>query len=218
MTAPWRFRGWIAGAGTSGGTRLVLGHWPDSPFGAFSDVMVAHPDGRRELLAPSGAIADFVSATYTFETVSVVPITVSHEPALAWRRARPAGGCWQVTTPQLSWTFTVGLRHPLGAAVAALPERVASHRRVATALNPVASTLLPGVRTSGVTRAPGAPARVEWYAGRDLHRLSGSWAQWDGRDLGAMAPVSPAPLFGFSGTPTTPSLTRVVSTVDQVPS
>ncbi|MGW5372453.1 hypothetical protein ACWES4_30080, partial [Streptomyces sp. NPDC004011] len=51
--APLRFDGWIAGAGTSSGTRLVLGHWLRSPFGPFSDVMLERADGHRLLLAPT---------------------------------------------------------------------------------------------------------------------------------------------------------------------
>jgi hypothetical protein len=41
-----RFDGWIAGLGTASGTRLVWGHWPGSPFGPLSDVMVEHADGH----------------------------------------------------------------------------------------------------------------------------------------------------------------------------
>ena len=48
-----RFDGWIAGLGTSSGTRIVVGHWPGSPFGPFSDVMLERPDGERVLLAPT---------------------------------------------------------------------------------------------------------------------------------------------------------------------
>ncbi|MBI0381305.1 hypothetical protein JBE27_34865 [Streptomyces albiflaviniger] len=43
-----RFDGWIAGMGTSSGTRVVLGHWERSPFGPFSDVMLDRaPETRR---------------------------------------------------------------------------------------------------------------------------------------------------------------------------
>ena len=58
MTHTHRFTGHIAGVGTSGGTRLVLGCWDRTPHGPFADVMVAHPDGRRELLAPDAWVAD----------------------------------------------------------------------------------------------------------------------------------------------------------------
>ena len=73
----WRFDGWIAGLGTRSGTRIVLGHWPRSPLGAFSDVMVERPDGQRVLLAPSGAVAEFVGGTYRFDEVRTVPVEVT---------------------------------------------------------------------------------------------------------------------------------------------
>ena len=47
-----RFDGWIAGLGTAAGLRVVIGHWPTSPLGAFTDAMVERPDGHRILLAP----------------------------------------------------------------------------------------------------------------------------------------------------------------------
>jgi hypothetical protein len=46
------FDGWIAGLGTTSGTRIVLGHWPRSPFGPISDVMLERGDGHRLLVAP----------------------------------------------------------------------------------------------------------------------------------------------------------------------
>src|SRR5688572_18537422 len=61
-----RFNGWIAGLGTASGTRLVVGHWPDSPFGPVTDVMVEHADGRRVLLAETEELGRFVAETYSF--------------------------------------------------------------------------------------------------------------------------------------------------------
>src|SRR2546423_15496332 len=69
-----RFDGWIAGLGTTSGTRVVLGHWPRSPFGAVSDVMLETPDGHRLLLASTRELADFVAATYVFDEVRVGPV------------------------------------------------------------------------------------------------------------------------------------------------
>ena len=64
-----RFRGRILGAGSTSGLRLVIGDWTCSPLGAFTDVMVATAQGRRILLAPDEAVAQYVSATYTFDEV-----------------------------------------------------------------------------------------------------------------------------------------------------
>ena len=71
-----RFSGWIAGLGTASGTRLVIGHWPISPFGPVSDVMVESAGGHRLLLAATPELAEFVAATYRFDSVDVVPVTL----------------------------------------------------------------------------------------------------------------------------------------------
>lgn len=52
-----RFGGAIAGLGCTGGVRIVVGRWTDSPLGVFADVMLAEPSGNRLLLAPSSEVA-----------------------------------------------------------------------------------------------------------------------------------------------------------------
>src|SRR5690349_9545864 len=101
------FDGWIAGLGTTGGTRLVLGHWPTSPFGPVSDVMVEHPDGRRVLLAATAELGRFVADTYAFDAVEVVPVVVRRDP-------------WSVTAGPLALRFTTGRRGALGALLRAV--------------------------------------------------------------------------------------------------
>lgn len=86
-----RFDGCIAGIGTVSGLRAVVGHWPRSPFGPFSDVMVERPDGHRVLLAPSAEVAEFVGSTYRFDEVRVVPVTVAITVAGARRRQSRLG-------------------------------------------------------------------------------------------------------------------------------
>lgn len=65
-----RFDGWIAGMGTYSGTRIVLGHWLGSPFGAFSDVMLERDDGDKLLLAPTRETADSAAPTSSTPSVS----------------------------------------------------------------------------------------------------------------------------------------------------
>lgn len=201
-----QFFGWIAGGGSTSGTRLVLGHWVRSRFGTFSDVMVAHPDGRRELLAPTRPIGQFIADTYRFDTVTICDVVVERSGG------SDAGSQWQVAAGPLTWTFSVGPRRTAGWLLRAVPMPLATSKGFARLTDPVARVVMPGVRTVG--RAGGVhDPRLEWYSGRDLHRIAASTASWSGQDLGDLAPVTPPPRFGFSGTPTIPSLTKVVSTV-----
>ncbi|WP_051720507.1 hypothetical protein [Streptomyces sp. NRRL F-2799] len=192
-----RFDGWITGIGTTSGTRLVLGHWPRSPFGPFSDVMLERPDGHRTLLAPTGQVAEFIAGTYAFDEVRVVPMGV-----------RIAGDRWTVTSgPLLDLRFTVGRRGTLGTLLR-LAGPVASRPALAALTDPVARLLM-GVRTRGSA----GNGRYEWYGARDLHRLTAARATFEGRDLGPLAPVDPPVRFGFGSTPRMPCQVRVTTTV-----
>jgi hypothetical protein len=196
-----RFDGWIAGLGTAAGLRVVVGYWSRSPLGAFTDVMVEQPDGHRVLLAPSGEVAEFVAATYVFDEVRVAPV-----------HAEADGARWRVDAAPLGLAFTVGARTPLGLLLRAVPMPLATSPRWITAIDVVARRLLPGVRPTGSAGG----GRREYYAALDLHGLTAASTTWDGADQGVLAPVAPAVRFGFGSTPRTPSLTRVVTLVQQV--
>ncbi|MFK4107296.1 hypothetical protein [Streptomyces sp. NPDC002176] len=192
-----RFDGWITGIGTASGTRLVLGHWPRTPFGPFSDVMVERADGHRVLLAPTRQVADFIAGTYSFDEVRLVPV-----------RVRIAGAHWTVTAgAALDLTFTVGRRGPLGTLLHVAGPLV-SRPALAAVTDPV-SRLLLGVPTRGSAGG----GRYEWYGAHDLHRLTSATTVLDGRDLGPLAPVDPPVRFGFASTPRTPCQVRVTTTV-----
>lgn len=193
-----RFEGFIAGLGTTSGLRAVVGHWPRSPLGAFTDVMVEHPDGHRVLLAPSDAVAEFVAATYTFDDVRVGPVT-----------ARTDGVHWSVDADPLELTFATGGRPPLGWLLRAVPRPLALAPAWISAIDVVARRVLPGVRTRGSAGG----GRQEFYAALDLHRITAATVAWEGVDHGAPAPVDPPVRFGFGSTPRTPSLTRVTTLV-----
>ncbi|MGW1543022.1 hypothetical protein ACWCPM_22745 [Streptomyces sp. NPDC002309] len=191
-----RFDGWIAGLGTSSGTRIVLGHWPGSPFGPFSDVMLERPDGHRLLLAPSSEIARFVAATYVFDDVRVVPV-----------RVRVAGAEWSVTAAALTLRFVTGRRGPLGHLLGAVPAALAARPAWAAVMAPPARLL--GLRTRGSAR----DGRREWYGAQDLHKITRAAATYEGADLGRLARVEPPVRFGFGSTPRRPCVVRVTTTV-----
>jgi hypothetical protein len=193
-----RFDGFIAGLGTPAGLRLVVGHWPTSPFGAFTDVMAERPDGHRMLLAPTEQVAEFVAGTYTFDEVCRVPVDTT-----------VAGDRWTVRAGPLDLAFTAGPRPPLGVLLRAVPRPLATDRRWITAIDVVARRVLPGVRTRGSA----GQGRRESYAALDLHRITGARVAWDGADQGGLTPVDPPVRFGFGSTPRAPSLVRVVTLV-----
>ncbi|MDQ0835561.1 hypothetical protein QF032_007405 [Streptomyces achromogenes] len=193
-----RFDGWIAGLGTSHGTRLVLGHWARSPFGAFSDVMVERPDGERLLFAPTRETADFVSGTYVFDRVCVVPVDVSVD-----------GDTWTVAAGPLLLRFTTGRRGLLGLLLRVVPGSLARRPAWSALTDLPARVLLPGVRTRGSAGGD----RKEWYGARDLRPVRTVSATFEGGDLGVVAPVDPPVRFGFGSVPRTPALTRVTTTV-----
>ncbi|MEU8586237.1 hypothetical protein AB0C59_04410 [Streptomyces sp. NPDC048664] len=191
------FHGWIIGIGTASGTRIVLGHWERSPFGSFSDVMIEWENGHRLLLAPSRQIADFVSATYVFDEVRTVPVTV-----------RKAATTWSVVAGPLSLGLTVGRRGLLGLLLRAVPAAIAVHPAWAAVTDPLARLLL-GVRT----RCSAGGGRQERYGVTDLHPVVSATATYGRRSLGPLAPVHPAVRFGAGSTPRRPSVVRIRTTV-----
>jgi hypothetical protein len=191
------FDGHIAGFGTTEGTRVVVGRWLRSPFGAFVDVMAERADGTRLLLAPRDDVAAFVEETYEFDAVYVVPVGLRVDEG----RRR-----WRLRAGPLTADLTIGARTGIGHLLAVVPQ----HPLVATAVDPVARLLLDGVRTRGTA----GQGRREWYSAADQHEITAVRALWGSSDLGALAPVRPAGRFGFSSVPAAPSVTRVRTTVE----
>ncbi|WP_166135021.1 hypothetical protein [Nocardioides ochotonae] len=197
-----RFVGRIAGVGTTGGTRIVVGHWHDTPMGAFSDAMVETATGHRVLLAPRPEVADFIAATYSFDEVRVEAFTVEVTGA-------GTGSRWQVRSPSLELDLAVGGPTLLGRLLALVPRRLATAPAWCALTDPVARVLLRGVRTRGSAGG----GRREYYGATGVRRILSASGTWQGADLGALAPVDPSPRFGFSSTPRRPAVTDVVTTV-----
>jgi hypothetical protein len=198
MGRRWVFDGHIAGIGTASGLRAVVGMWQESPFGAFSDVMVQRPSGHRLLLAPSPEVAEFIAATYSFDEVQVVDV-----------RASLTEGTLAVDAGPLAIRAVIGARTYLGSALRAVPRRLAVHPRWLSAVSPMAALAAPGARTYGTAGS----GRAEYYGVTDLHHVASAVVSWEGADAGALASISPAVTFGFSSVPPRPSVARVRTTV-----
>lgn len=194
-----RFHGRIAGVGSTTGVRVVVGRWDRTPWGPFSDAMVALPSGHRLLLAPTERVADFIASTYTFDEVRVE----------AFETTGPVGA-WSVRADSLELDLDVGGRTPLGRLLGLVPDPVATSPTFCAAVDPVARVVMRGVRTRGSA----GHGRREWYGATDHHAVTAIRGRLEGRDLGSLAPVLPAPDFGFSSTPRRPSVTSVVTTVE----
>lgn len=193
------FVGRIAGVGTTSGTRIVVGMWQSSPLGRFVDVMIETKAGRRILLAPSQEVADYVSATYTFDEVRVQTVT--------W--AKIDGGLRVNAEGELALTLGVGQISGLGMLLRAVPRPIATRPGWLRLIDPVARILVPGSATAGTAGS----GRREFYGvtlARHITALSGSFG---GNDLGTLAPLTPAVRFGFASSPATPTLVDVTTTI-----
>ncbi|RIJ69554.1 hypothetical protein D1871_21825 [Nakamurella silvestris] len=192
------FNGAIAGFGTTSGTRIVIGFWPDSPLGSFADVMMESADGHRVLLAPHEECADFVSATYNFDEIVISGVQWSI-----------SGSCWRVRAGDLTVVLELGRRGILGALLWLVPRPIARSRWWATLIDPIVRVVLPGVRTRGTAGF----GRREWYSALDAHPITSIAASWQEEDLGRLVPVDPPVEFGFGSTPASPMLVRVRTTI-----
>ena len=194
-----RFCGEIVGVGSRSGTRIVVGRWKSSPLGTFADAMVETAEGERVLLAPSRQVAEFVEATYFFDSVRIEDMRVDET----------LEGSWSVRSASLVLDVEFGGRTLLGRLLRLVPARVAESPGWCTVTDPVARVAMRGVRTRGSAGG----SRQEWYGATDHHAVTGLSGSFDGADLGELRPVLPSPRFGFSSTPAKPSITRVVTTV-----
>jgi hypothetical protein len=194
-----QFTGWIAGFGTDSGHRVVVGHWPRSPYGVVTDVMVEDPAGHRTLYAPTPQLAEFLTAAYRF-----------HDVQVATCRTRSSGPCWTVQAGPLQLSFTIGRRTLLGWLPRVVPAPLARTTWWAGLLDLPARWLLPGVRTRGRT----CDGRRQWYGAHDLHPIITADATLHGRQLGALRAAHPPVGFGFGSVPSRPSLVHLTTTIE----
>jgi hypothetical protein len=208
----WRFEGRILGVGTTSGTRVVVGWWDRSPFGAFVDAMVQDVSGRRTLVAPS-RVAEFVATTYRFDDVVTGDVRArwdvgADDDAAPGSAGRPRRAVLVDGGP-LRLRAVVGRRTRLGTVLRLVPRRLATAPAFTMVTDPVARLLLDGVRTRGGAGG----GRRETYGATDVHAVVAVRATWDDVGLGALAAVDPPVRFGFGSTPRRPSLTHVTTTV-----
>ena len=169
--------GSITSVGFSSGHRFVVGHWPESPIGAFADIMWARPDGSRALLAAEKAAA-FVTSVYPFDEVEVQKVLVAVEERRLTVRARD-----------------LRLSLALGRLVVPFPPP-------APAWSPARSRTCAPTPSSGPGPRGVSPTGVsEWYRTRSLRWVSEASASLHGESLGPMGTVRRPLGFGFTDPP-----------------
>lgn len=188
--------GWIAGVGFATGDRFVIGLWKSGPLGAMNDVMWAHPDGTRTLLAPTKSVADFIDGIYSFDDVRVVNFEVHQSDRGFTASAGPlrlnvrGGDPYRLFALRprklrrsLAWVRIEDLfvRRVVGRVVLRGAEGVRAFGRTDT-----------GIKEW---------YRIDWY-----RPVVAARATLDGRDLGPVAPLTPAMSFGFSEFPRRPAI------------
>ncbi|WP_267421590.1 MULTISPECIES: hypothetical protein [unclassified Curtobacterium] len=193
-----RFRGRIMGVGTTSGVRLVIGMWEQSPFGAFTDVFVELPDGSSVLLAPDEIVAAYVSGTYRFDAVDVLPV-----------HARRTASGLELDAGQLRATIDVGTISPLGRLLRVVPKPIARDPRWLRTINPIARLVAPGAGTAGSA----GNGRREYYGVTGAHDVTGVRGTWAGEPLGDLAPLDPPVRFGFASMPRIPQVVDVETTI-----
>jgi hypothetical protein len=194
-----QFTGWIAGVGTDSGHRVVIGHWPRSPYGEVTDAMVEDPAGHRTLYAPNPQLTELLSAAYRFHDVQVTACG-----------AQRSGPRWAVQAGPLRVSIVIGRRTLLGWLLWVMPDSLARRTWWVGLLDRFARWLLPGVRTRGRTR----DGRCQWYGARDLHRIVAVDATLHGRGLGTLQAVRPPVGFGFGSVPSRPSLVHLTTIIE----
>lgn len=192
------FEGEIAGFGTTSGTRCVVGAWGRSPFGPFTDVMIESSSGLRTLVAPTDEVAQYVAATYSFDEIRITAVDSVR-----------ATGRLTVTSAELDIALEVGTRTALGWTLRCVPSRLASSRRFAAAVDPIARRVVRGVRTKGTAGG----GRTETYGATDVHRITAVSGTIDGAALGTLTDLWPPVRFGFSSAPPTPAIVAVTTKI-----
>ena len=179
------FNGRITSSGFESGDRIVVGAWKESPFGEFTDIMWAKPDGERVLIAPSQEVADYVDAMYSFDQIIIEDITIHHEGSSLSVECKAM---------QLEFAWDRGFPIPFKRSLFFI-----------ATVELFFAKLFFGTRTHGVTKNH----RKEWYAIDRVSKITKADAIISGQSAGRISPMKEPCRFGFSEAPKKPSSCEV---------
>ena len=185
------FEGRITSCGFSSGDRIVIGTWRNTPFGSFSDIMWAKPDGSKVLIAPNEKIANYISSLYEFDIIQIEDLKVED-----------SGNMMKVETKDLNCHFEwsrgfsfLTKKRPLW---------------FIASIEFFFGWLIFGTKTYGKTKN----GKKEWYAVDRLSKLTFAKAEFKKNDLGEYKKFHPKANFGFSDPPKMPCSALVRSHIE----
>ena len=178
------FEGRISSCAFKSGDRIVVGDWYDSPFGRFTDIMWAKPDGTKTLIAPNQEIADYVNAMYSFDETLIEEINVD---------ATDNTLKLDSNTMQLDFAWNNGFPIPIKRSLLFI-----------ATVELFFAKLFFGTKTHGITNNN----RKEWYAIDRVSKITSGTGKINGKDLGEKTLMSECK-FGFSEAPKKPSSCKV---------
>ena len=185
------FVGRITSCGFTSGDRLVIGHWKESPFGSFSDIMWAKPDGTKILIAPNQEIGDYISSMYEFDDIKIEEIRIEENTN-------------QIRVETLEINCNFEWRNGISFLIKRRPLWFVS------SVEYLVGWLIFGTKTHGKTKN----GKKEWYAVDRLSKLINAKAEINGEDLGEYTSFYPKANFGFSDPPKMPSSVLVRSHIE----
>ncbi len=185
------FEGRITSCGFSSGDRIVIGTWINTPFGSFSDIMWAKPDGTKVLIAPNQKIANYISSLYDFDIIKIEKLDIESDENMM-----------KIETKNLNchfeWSRGVSFlikKRPLW---------------FVASIEYFFGWLIFGTKTYGKTKN----GKKEWYAVDRLSRLTLADVEFNGKNLGGQTKFHPKANFGFSDPPKMPCSALVRSHIE----
>ena len=179
------FSGRISSCGFESGDRIVIGDWKESPFGSFTDIMWAAPNGKRTLIAPNKEISEYVNAMYSFDETIIQDISVQMD-------GRSFRLICETMTLEFNWKK--GWKIPFSRSLFFI-----------ATVELFFAKLFFGTKTHGKTKN----GRKEWYAIDRVSKVTTAKATINGLDAGGKIPMKEPCKFGFSEAPKKPSSCEV---------
>lgn len=185
------FNGQIFSSGFDSGNRIVIGNWKDSPYGKFTDVMWAKPNGDKILIVPNKELSDFISGMYSFDDIIITELNIEEKKNQLIINAKELK-C------ELKWSN--GIKIPINRPLWFI-----------SSIEYIFGLIFFKTKTHGTTM----DGRQEWYAVDKISNLISAKVKINGEDLGGMRRFEPNANFGFSEPRKKPSAVEIRTHIEK---